>query len=108
MYTNIWILNFHFQIPYATRVISQATGSSIPTYDATTTAAATNDLRDRLCGRIFAADEDKDALEIYGSTVSVCCKFNSKKGIGIDKGVISTTIFFLTCLQLVKQCYCNL
>ena len=70
-----WILNFHFQIPYATRVISQATGSTVPVYDAG--SSATNDLRDRLCGRIFAADEKKDALEIYGSTVSVCCKFNS-------------------------------
>ena len=80
MYTNIWILNFHFQIPYATRVISQATGSSIPTYDTTISADTSNDLRDRICGRIFAADDDKDALEIYGSTVSVCCKFTSFKG----------------------------
>jgi len=60
----------YLTIPYATRVISQATGSSIPTYDAG--SSATNDLRDRICGRIFAADEKKDALEIYGSTVSVC------------------------------------
>ena len=70
-----WIPNFHFQIPYATRVISQATGSSVPTYDAGTSDE--NDLRDRLCGRIFAADEKMDAATIYGSTVSVCCKFNS-------------------------------
>ena len=87
-----WIHNFHFQIPYATRVISQATGSTVPVYDAG--SSATNDLRDRLCGRIFAADEKKDALEIYGSTVSVCCKFKSLKGICFDKGVIFTVVYF--------------
>ena len=72
-----WILNFHFQIPYATRIISQATGSSIPTYKESSTKTPNTDLRDRICGRIFAADEDKDAAAIYGSTISVCCKFNS-------------------------------
>ena len=60
-----------FQIPYATRVLSIATGSSVTTYDAGGTSSS-NDLRDRVCGRIFVADDEKDAAEVYGSTVSTC------------------------------------
>ena len=54
-----------------------ATSSTIPVFDDSTGDMA-SDLKHRLCGRIFAADEDQAADDVYptaATAISVCSKF---------------------------------
>ena len=74
---SITVWDLCFQIPFAFRGDQAfATATTVPVFDA---AAGDNvaDLKTRLCGRIFAADEDLAADDVYAAAataISVCSK----------------------------------
>ena len=64
--------DFYFQIPFGFRSDQNfATDPTVPPFD--NGADADEDLKNRFCGRIFAANEDQAATAAYA--FSVCSKF---------------------------------
>ena len=74
--------------------------NDIPIYDNGPNRAddAITDLKTRLCGRVFAADEDQAPGDVYtgATTVSVCCKFAclSSRDLIILGSIQAERIFF--------------
>ena len=73
--------DFFFQIPFGFRGDQAfATATTVPLFDNGATTALDNnaDLVNRLCGRIFAADQDRAASDVWATAataISVCSKF---------------------------------
>ena len=63
---------FFFKIPFATIVPATATGSTVPANN-----GAGNTLRDRICGRIFAAEDNQADTAVYPAAIgiSTCSKY---------------------------------
>ena len=78
-YSKLFFSELYFQIPLAFRSDQALFINNIPIYDNGPGNAndAITDLKTRLCGRVFAADEDQSPTNVYTgpNTVSVCCKF---------------------------------
>ena len=72
---SVWYL--FFQIPFAFRGDQAfATATTVPLFDNGADNVA--DLKNRFCGRIFAADEDLAADDVFATAataISVCSKF---------------------------------
>ena len=83
--SKIFFSKSYFQIPYAFRSDQNLFITDIPKYDFGPRPIPNDptdddrifDLKTRLCGRVFAADENKQPADVYTgpNTVSVCCKF---------------------------------